>query len=181
MTNPFKNSHGALLIRELFWEHNFSKGDPTRVLYTTRTEDFVATFEDGTTKNIRSLYRLYLDANDPTEFEFASKYFNSMDHWKRVALCPIVRDLVPQMRKDLELKLRSQAFKRLLDVAGDESHKSYVEANRYINTVKWTDPEERKSSKKGRPLKETNPLGVSTKQADEDFERLITENGLRAN
>ncbi|HET8689243.1 MAG TPA: hypothetical protein VFM18_21740 [Methanosarcina sp.] len=61
-----------------------------------------------------SLKRLYLEIEDPTEYEFATKYLLGYKHWKRICENKQLIRHVEEWREELEMKLRSKAVKNML-------------------------------------------------------------------
>lgn len=60
-----------------------------------------------------SLKRLYLECEDPTEYQFAQAHLMGWKHWQRMCENKILRKHIDEWRDELEVKLRSQA---VLDV-----------------------------------------------------------------
>lgn len=64
-----------------------------------------------------SIKRLYMETGDPTEYQFASKYFLNWKHWMRICDNKILRKYIDEWREELEVKLRSQAVSNMLTSA----------------------------------------------------------------
>lgn len=64
-----------------------------------------------------SLKKLYLEEEDPTEYEFATKYLLGYKHWKRLCANRMLQPHIEEWREELEMKLRSKAVKDMLTSA----------------------------------------------------------------
>lgn len=163
-TNPFRSPvSNARYTQALFLEQSYE--DRSKVIYTLKDED-----HDG----FPSLYRLYLEAKDPTEIKFANSYLDGWDHWTRLCQLDWFKPFVKRWREELELHLKAQALKNILDIAKDQKHPSSFAANKLILSGEWK-PE--KTAKVGRPSKEAikkeaEALFNNEKQAEEDLKRL---------
>lgn len=138
--NKFRNDRGVRLLKGLFWEVALSKD---AVLYTLRRDDREVTFPDGTVKVLPSIRRLYLETMDPTEYEFANKYFEDFEHWELVSRSPFLVDYVESWRKELKIKIKSEAYKQIAQEAFMGGRNSF-QANKYLyegSTVKATKAE----------------------------------------
>lgn len=62
-------------------------------------------------KTYPSIRKLYMEMCDPTEYEFATKYFLNWDHWKRITENKLLMSYIQEWRDELEVKLRSRAVK----------------------------------------------------------------------
>ena len=82
------------------------------VLYTLRNEDY---------RGYPSLRRLYLEVADPTEYRFATQYFDSWDHFEKVSGSSWLQPYLRSYRKELEFKLRSEAILGVILDAGSSS------------------------------------------------------------
>lgn len=156
-----------MLTRSLFLE-TVHRGYPTnKVKYI---------LEDRDHPEFPSLYRLYMAESDPTEYNFANKYFDSYEHWLEICKSPVVAPYVEKMRRDLKLKLQSEALARLVEIAKkDDLSPTSLAANKYILSSFGFDKTE--GIKRGRPTKaqvaeEAQRLAANKFQATNDFERL---------
>jgi hypothetical protein len=71
-----------------------------------------------------SLKRLYLEEEDPTEYDFACKYLLGWKHWQRILENKSVRAHIDEWREELEVKLRSRGVKALMLSAVSGNHQS---------------------------------------------------------
>jgi len=61
-----------------------------------------------------SLYLIYMELADPTEYEFARLCFGSWQHWQRLCGAQFFDKEVTKWREELEVKLRSGAIKQIM-------------------------------------------------------------------
>lgn len=146
------------------------RDDGSRVLYTLKAEDQV--FQG---RNIPSIRRLYLELNDPTEYEFANTYFESWDHWETISQLAFMKPHVDKWRRELNLKMKAEAIKRIQDEA--KRGKNSFAANKYLIDKPWAGEDTKGSWKMGRPSKEAikeeaAKMAEQFEQIEADLERL---------
>ena len=90
----------------LFLEFNYS---PLAV-FTFNDEDKI--FKG---KTYPSLKKLYLMHEDPIEIDFANTYLLGWNHWMRICENKIIRNHIDQWRMELELQIRSDAIRNIID------------------------------------------------------------------
>jgi hypothetical protein len=80
-----------------------------------------------------SLRRLYLEAEDPHEYDFASVVFGCWDHWTKLTRSSFFTPYVEAWREELSIKLASKGVKSLLYKAtgGD------VVASKFLASKEW--------------------------------------------
>jgi len=138
--------------------------DKTYVLYTLKDWDH---------EGYPSLYRLYMEENDPTEYRFATKYLDGWEHWETLSSQAYFQPYVERWRKELELRFKSQALARIMSESKTSGRESFA-ANKYLLEKGW---EPKATAKRGRPSKEEikqaahDELSIS-KRLDEDLERI---------
>lgn len=169
LTSKYKGPTGSYLLRALFFEE--TNADKSTVLYTLKREDHLY---DGIT--YPSLYRLYMETDDPTEWQFANRYFHGFEHWERICECTWFKEHIAQWRKELELKLKSEALVRIKAAAKTNGSKDTLSANRFLIDKGW-EPKEGQQAKRGRPTKEDIRKAASEalsedKRISEDMSRL---------
>jgi hypothetical protein len=133
------------------------------------------TLKDFDHQGYPSLYRLYLEVSDPTEYTFATKHFYNYDHWMKVSQTRWMAPLVSKWRTELELKIRSAALARLIAEGKATTSKNSFQANKYLLEKGWLDKES-----KGRPSKEAvqaeaKRQAAELKTLDEDYLRIVTD------
>jgi hypothetical protein len=121
--------------QSLFWEIG---NDINSSVYTLRDEDIQV---QG--KKLISIKKAFIDARDPTEYEFAKTYFLGWKHWQRLLGNQRIAREVEAWRDELEVALRADAYKGIagLAVAGD------------FKSLKWVAERGWDIKKAGRPSK----------------------------
>lgn len=104
----FLDSSGKPLTQSLFLELHYTP----QAVYTLKEID-----HEYNGKIYPSIKRLYLEEEDPTEYNFASKHFLGWKHWARLSETRVLRPYVREWRDELEYKLRSKAVKQIMDSA----------------------------------------------------------------
>ena len=95
------DSSGNRITQSLFLETTYSEF----AIYTLKEAD-----HDYKGRVYPSIKRLYLEMEDPLEYEFAERYFLSWDHWNRIVANKLLTPHVAAWRNELELKIRSKAY-----------------------------------------------------------------------
>lgn len=163
--SKFKNINGVLFLKELFWE---LAGNKDNALYTLKDEDHEV---NGVL--YPSLYRLYMEANDITEYQFALRHLHSWEHWKSLASAPFFQPYVAKWREELEVRQRSEALAKILQASKGSTRDSFVAA-KYI-AEGWDKP----SKGRGRPSKQeimtaAKDLAEDKSRVEKDYLRLVT-------
>lgn len=96
------------LTQSLFLEIGYSDS----AIYTLKEID-----HEYKGKTYISAKRLYIELEDPTEYEFATKYFLGWSHWQRICANKIIEKHVNEWREELEVKLRSRAVRMNINAA----------------------------------------------------------------
>ena len=109
------------------------------------------TLKDFDHNGYPSLYRLYMEIEDPTEFLFARKYLRGWEHWQMLCECTWFQPIVTRWRLELELSIKAKALSRLKQMA-DEEGKERLQANKaLLDYEKYL--EKKLSRRVGRPKK----------------------------
>ena len=66
------------------------------------------------------LKRLYLEHEDPVEYDFACTHMLGWQHWQRIVRNKILSKHIEEWREELELKIRSQNVREIQDLATGE-------------------------------------------------------------
>lgn len=164
----YRNTTGSLIVVSLIYEFAPTEYQELSI-FTIGEED--RTLEDG--RVLISLYRVYMEMEDISEYDFANKYFESWHHWYRLSCKAAMQKYVRKWRAELQTKLKAKALKKIMDLAETEGYKSF-EANKYLLEEKWRDA----PAKRGRP-KELPPsevlddeVAMTKRQLKKDMERL---------
>lgn len=136
-----RTPQGVYKTRSLFFELALER---TSVVYTLKSQDH---------EGYPSLNRLYLEMEDPTEYQFAKTYLANWDHWLKLSESDFFIPYLEQWRTELELKLKSKAYHSIAKIANSETKDSFS-ANKYLleSYRRLTQTENDKPSK-GRPSK----------------------------
>jgi len=123
----------------MFFE--MTPADKSQVLYTLKNQDH---------QGFLSLYRLYMETGDPTEYRFAIAYLDGWEHWKQLSECNWFKPFVEKWREELQLRLASEALNRIISEAQSDRRESFA-ANKYLLEKGW---QPKGADKVGRPSKE---------------------------
>lgn len=161
--NRFKNASNAWLTQRLFYE--MSGADKTGVLYTLKEEDH---------EGYPSLYRLYMETNDLTEYAFATKYLGGWSHWKVLSEASWFKPYAEAWREELEVKARSVAVANIMRAA-DAPGRDGVSAAKYIAEKGWVKPTAGKRGPvaKQKIQEEAQLLYEKEQEQRSDLERLL--------
>lgn len=156
----FRNSSGARYLKGLFYEES---RDKFSVVYTLKDHDH---------QGYRSLYLLYMECGDLTEYKFAMSHLDGWEHWEMLTSCNWFSPFVERWRRELELRIRSTALGAILSVAADTANPTSYHANKYLLDGQW-----KPAKLRGRPSKEEikselHRQVASAKELDEDAIRV---------
>jgi hypothetical protein len=162
--NKFRNSvTNNRYLNGLFFEQ--TGADKSTVMYTLKDTDH---------SGYPSLYRLYMETDDPTEWEFSQRYLDGWEHWEMLTRCAWFKPFIERWRKELELRMKSKSLAKIKAEAKTGSKESFM-ANKYLLEKGW-EPKETKG--RGRPSKdEINKAAEEIAKVDgqlsADFERIV--------
>lgn len=142
-----KTPQGNYITQGLFLELQYDES----AIYTLKDEDYE--YKD---KLYPSIKRLYLEMEDVVEYDFATTYFCGWDHWQRICANRLLTSKIQTWRDELDLKLRSRAFKQILQRTQTEQG---MVANKWIADKGWI------KTGAGRPSKETLAQEKSYREA----------------
>lgn len=132
----FRNDVNQRFTRLLFWEE--ATTEKTYVLYTLKRQDY---------KGYPSIYRLYMEMEDTSEFDFANKYFEDYEHWQIICEADWMSWRIAKWRIELQTKLKARALNVIKDEAFSGS-RSALQAAKFLLEKGWVDAKESKLSKK---------------------------------
>jgi hypothetical protein len=166
--NKFKNEIGAHLLKPIFFEYDNSSHSYS--VYTLKDRDH--TWQGVTYPSLR---KLYVEMEDPTEYEFAVTYLDGWVHWKKLSESSFFQPYLKEWREELEVRMRAKALNRVKVRALSDSKDSFA-ADKILLQGGWKTSEDKE--KVGRPSKakiaeEANKLFTEHSEFDKDFERLI--------
>lgn len=160
----FKNDRGLYMTRSLFFE---VAPDSDAAIYTLKDHDHTVRG-----KLFPSLYKLYMEEEDPTEYLFATKHLDSFKHWEMLCEATFFKNHVERWRKELNLKMTADNIQRIKVLAASED-RGALEAQKYIAEKKWLV----KEPTRGRPSKAEINKNLKehmdhSSQVEEDYNRL---------
>lgn len=127
--NKFKNNSGKWRTFSLFFEYPTKDVEPVYTLAKYDKE------KDG--KTFPSLYQLYMQCLDPTEFLFAEEHLGGPDHLRALRKAPTFRKELDSWKADLELKLQALALRNIVKASVDEANKNTFQANKLLLDKGW--------------------------------------------
>ena len=156
-----KDHLGAWRTQSLFFELNKTNMDDA--VFSLKQYDLIKP-----NKTYPSLYLLYMQYNDPTEYQFATEVLGSWSHWQKMLNNKQIREKVEEWRAEVEVRMMSDSIKNMVR-AGREGVKG-IAANKYIMEKGWL-------KRAGRPSKEEverekKVMLKFDKELDEIFEGL---------
>lgn len=150
--SKFTNDSGARFTKSIFYE--MVMADKSTCVYTLKNEDH---------KGFPSLYRLYMEEEDPKEYRFANKYLQDWEHWQMLCELSWFKPLVTRWREELQLKLESEALYHIISESRAGRKESFA-ANKYLLEKGWGI---KPKDSVGRPSKE---------HIKREAERMFTDN-----
>ncbi len=132
-----RDSRGRPLTQSLFLEVGYNT---EFAVYTQKDEDY-----EYKGKVYPSLKRLYLEHEDPTEYDFACTYLLGWEQWQRICANKVFTKMVERWREELELKIRAQAVRDIMNTSATEKG---FQASKWLADRGW----DKRAA--GRPSKE---------------------------
>ena len=163
--NPFRHpANNVRFLLGLFYEKVAS--DKSTVLYTLKDNDH---------EGFPSFYRLYMEIDDPTEWNVAQELVDGWEHWEILCESSWFKPYIERWRKELDLRMKSKALHKIR-LEAKTNNKEALAANRYLLERGW-EPKESNKNKRGRPTKEeikqaANTLASEERSLLEDMNRL---------
>ena len=153
-----------LLTQSLFFERVNTVHKPYAI-YTLKDRDHLVG-----DKLYPSLFLLYMEMDDPTEYLFATEYFSCYEQWETICNTQWMKPLVERWRRELDLRMKAKALIRIRQEAKTNSREALA-ANKYILERKWDQTEQ---GKRGRPSKDeikkaANEIAMNEMKWDEDL------------
>jgi hypothetical protein len=125
--SKLKDVNGNPLTLSLFLEFNYN----SYAMYNLKDEDW-----EHKGKIYPSLKRLFLEMEDPMEYDFATKYLLGWKHWQRMYNNKKIAPYIDEWRNELNLKLQSAGVRQMIEMALGEDP-SY-QATKYLADKGWT-------------------------------------------
>lgn len=161
--SKYKDTQGRFLTKSLFKE--------TSTLEQRRKFTPEFTLKEDDISGYKSMRKLYLSYEDPTEYAFAIEVLGSWDHWQKLANSNWFKeDYLDAWRYELEIKLRSKGILTMSTLAVIDKNK---DAAKWLAQGGWNVS----GSARGRPTKaevegEKKKAAAIKTSVSEDAERL---------
>jgi|JI10StandDraft_1071094.scaffolds.fasta_scaffold415416_3 hypothetical protein len=168
--NQFRSENNTRYTKGLFIE---TARSPESVIYTLKDRDY---------KGFPSLYRLYMEEQDDTEYLFATKYLEGWEHWEMLCLCTWFQPFVERWRKEMYLLKTAELLKVIKVEATSAEAKNRFQAAKYLLDREWEqNVPSSKKKKRGRPSKEEvqSELAKEVSEVRRQQEDLNRINGIR--
>ena len=125
---------------------------------------------------VDTLYSDYLKIADPTEYRFAIRCVGSWAKWEALCSEDPIKSVVDLWRRELEVKLRSEALQRIMNVASDpEGPRECLPANRYLLEANFSNKDRVGRPSKVAALAEAKKIVQHQNNVAEDYKRLFNE------
>ena len=121
------NENDVPFTQSLFIEHAY---DTSKAVYSWGNKD-----KKYKGKVYPSLKCIYIEMEDLTEYQFATTHLISWKHWKKFEGNAILKKHIDEWREELELKMRSQAIRSIIEQSTAES--GGYQAARYLADKGW--------------------------------------------
>lgn len=154
------DTQGRPLTQSLFLEVGYNL---EYAIYTLKDQD-----HHYGNKVYPSLKRLYLEHEDPIEYDFACTYLLNWKQWQRLCENRVIRKHIDEWRSELELKLRSSSFKQILDLTAEGN----FQANKWLADKGWEKKGAGRPSTKAKEREEALHAAIAS-DYEEDMKRII--------
>lgn len=155
--------NNARYTRHLFFEQAVHGKE--KVLYTLKRREHLG---------YPSLYQLYMDMEDITEWEFANAYFEDYDHWLMLCECEWFKPYIIAWREELRRKLVARGLK-VVKAEAEGNGRNSLAAAKYLMERGWESKEEKQRlTKEAKELisKEAQKMASESQALDETMERI---------
>lgn len=141
-----KDAMGRYRTQSLFWELRM-KEDITTYPPIFSLKDYDLEKDGIIYPSLKQIYMSY-DHIPGFEYEFALDIFNSWDHWNKLAndTIPAIKSVIREWREELEVRLKAQAIKALIQTSRLDDVKGF-NAAKYLADKGY-------APQRGRPSKE---------------------------
>lgn len=122
---------------------------------------------------VKSLHKMYMEANDPTEYKFAKKAFSSWEHWEALCKCTWFEPIIASWRRELQAKIHSVGVEQVLSILAEakETGATRLQAAKYLASLTPSLGSAQKAEKP-KPKAKSPAERIKEKRASEDFARL---------
>lgn len=158
-----KASQGKWLLKGMFFE----------MCPPHKREEYCSfTLKEDDHEGYVSMKKLYLQYNDPTEYQFAIEVLGNYSHWKLLSNCDWFKPYVESWRDEMEAKLTSEAVRQIALASMEEKG---------FQAAKWLAEKGYKEKQVGAKSKAAKAKEAKINQmVDEDLEKDAVRLGLRA-
>lgn len=161
MENKF--AINPLHLKKLFWE-TCTPEEKDLAVYTLKTQEH---------QGLPSLYALYMAMEDVIEYDFATTYLASWDHWERLCQCNWFQPYIDSWRKELAIKIKAKAV-REIRMEAEAGGKNAYQANKWLVEKGWVGQETKGGTKgAGRPKKEEILPEINVQDLADDLKRMV--------
>ena len=151
--SKLKDAKGAPVTQSLFLEIGYNE---RLAVYTLKDVD-----KEYKGHTYPSLKRLYLQMEDVVEYEFANTYLSGWQHWQKMCNNKQLAGHIEEWRDELELKLRSQAVRDIIDASAEDKG---------FQALKWLADKGWDRASVGRPTKDMSEKNKGMKaRLDDEF------------
>lgn len=157
--SKFYDSRGRALTQSLFLEQGYTDF----AVYTLKEDDY-----EYKGKVYPSLKRLYVEFEDPVEYEFARKYLAGWSQWKQMNENKALASHIAEWREELMVKLRCQGVRDMIDQSAEGNS---FQASKWLAEGGWDKKAVGRPSKKDQQ-KEQRVKELMQSEFDSDFARL---------
>jgi len=127
-----------------FYETTLPDTRNNLTLYSLKKRDHTVA---GTT--YKSLHKIYIEMEDPTEYEFAMSVFGDYSVWENLCSLSWFKRHHIQMQKELVLKLKARTVRNMINDLNDG--KASYNAQKYLADAGYLEGNDKK---RGRPSKD---------------------------
>lgn len=135
--SQYKDKMGRYRTQSLFFETNLTGID---AIFTLKEED-----HEYNGKHYISLKRIYLEMEDPGEYEFATTIFGTWTQWERICNNGQLKVHIERWREELAIKIEAKALREVIKTA-NKGGKDGQQAARWLASGQY-------KNSKGRPSK----------------------------
>lgn len=158
--SKFRNSSNTKYLQGLFFEQTLA--DKSTVLYTLKDEDHMG---------YPSLYQKYMAVSDPTEYKFATEWLDGWEHWEGLCNCSWFKPYVARWRRELALKIKSEALASIIKESRSTSSNSY-QAAKFLVNGEWEEKRGRGRPSKQEVKEEATRIADDKSRLMDDFKRI---------
>lgn len=162
----YKNSVGKWRTQSLFIELNYGYSAEPAV-FALGAEDVI---KDGVT--YPSLYKMYMEVEDPTEYDIAQKALGSYEHWQILCASKCFKDEITKWRDEKEVRAKSKWLNEIKKMAEEGTPRGFAAA-KFLANQEW-------KHHKGRPSKKEIDKHLKKETAhleamEEDYSRILSK------